>query len=150
MVAALSRGRHILVVDDAPDVRLMLRYVLEDGDSVIVTAASAREALLRLAEPRPIDLVVLDVQMPEMDGWEMLTAVRANPGWRDLPVILCTAHGAPLDLVRGWELGCDAYVTKPIDVGAVRATVTTTLQRSPEERRRARASAVLAVRHDLG
>lgn len=124
----------VLVVDDVPDIRFLVCQVLSLAGYDVEEAGSGPEALRRLAEPNPPDLVILDVQMPDMDGWEALAALRAAPATADLPVILCTVKvGAP-DTIRAWELGCDGYVTKPFRTAALVAEVRAVHSRSAAER----------------
>lgn len=121
----------VLVVDDAADLRLLIRGVLSQSGMEVTEAASGSEALRRFEECRP-DVVILDVQMPDMDGWETLRTIRGMDG--DVAVILCTVKASPADAVRGWDLGCDAYVRKPFDIHELTAT-TTTLARLQHEAR---------------
>ncbi|MGH2830277.1 MAG: response regulator [Actinomycetota bacterium] len=111
-----------LIVDDNPDIRLLLERVLAIAGLESVQATGGREALEVLAAERP-SIVVLDVQMPVMDGWETLRAIRAMPHTKDLPVILCTVKGSADDTALGLQLGCNVYVTKPFDVRELIATV---------------------------
>jgi len=104
-----------LVVDDAPDIRLLAELVLSMAGFTVTTASSGKDALRQLAGDLP-DIVVLDVQMPELDGWETLSHLRADPRTADLPVVLCTVKGLPGDTLKGWSLGCDGYLGKPFDI----------------------------------
>jgi DNA-binding response OmpR family regulator len=92
-------------------------------------------------DPLP-DLVLLDVQMPELDGWDTLEALRAQPRLAGVPIILCTVKSAPVDLARGWALGCDGYVVKPFAIADLTAEVEAVLavpeQKRPARRERAR------------
>ena len=112
----------VLVVDDAADLRLLIRGVLSHSGMEVTEAASGSEALRYLEDDRP-DVVILDVQMPDMDGWETLRAIRRMDS--GVAVILCTVKAGPADAVRGWDLGCDAYVRKPFDIHELTATTTT-------------------------
>ena len=136
----------VLVVDDAADLRLLIRGVLSQSGMEVTEAASGAEALRCLADDGP-DVVILDVQMPDMDGWETLRAIRRIDS--GVAVILCTVKASPADAVRGWNLGCDAYVRKPFDIHELTAT-TTTLARLHkaarlERRQRERAWAIRAA-----
>jgi CheY-like chemotaxis protein len=104
-----------MVVDDNADVRLLIRRILWSAGYEVTTADSGRDALALLESEHRPDLVVLDVQMPELDGWGTLEAIRSNPQTKRLPVLLCTVKGRPEDEQRGWTLGCDGYVAKPFD-----------------------------------
>jgi two-component system OmpR family response regulator len=129
-----------LIVDDQEDVRELLRVALAI-EELDVTEASSGEEALRLIEAGPVpDIVVLDIQMPLMDGWEVLARIREREETRDLPVIVCTVKASQLDVERGWRLGCDGYVTKPftIDrlVGEVRRVAASPLVDREVTRRR--------------
>jgi len=111
--------RTILVFDDDPDIRQLVAELLRLSGYRSVLAASGVEALDRLVNfPPPLpSLVLLDVQMPELDGWDTLRAIRARPAVADLPVVLCTVKSSPTDTALGWTLGCDGYVVKPFAIG---------------------------------
>jgi DNA-binding response OmpR family regulator len=116
----------ILVVDDAPDiVDLAEMYLKADGFDV-VRAGTGPAALERVAAERP-DLVVLDIMLPGMDGWEVCRQLRAVS---DIPVIFLTARGDPVDRVVGLELGADDYVVKPFHGRELVARVKSVLRRS--------------------
>ena len=123
-----------LVVDDAPDIRLLAELVLSMAGFTVTTAASGREALQRLAHNDLPDIVLLDVQMPEVDGWETLSRVRADPRTAGLPVVLCTVKGLPEDTLKGWTLGCDGYLGKPFDIGGLVDELREVLQRNADQR----------------
>ena len=110
----------VLVVDDNADVRLLVRRILGRAGLEVEEAGDGRAALERLAEDPCPQLVVLDVQMPDMDGWEVLRCIRAEPRTARLRVLMCTVKARPEDASRGWELGCDAYVDKPFDAERLR------------------------------
>jgi CheY-like chemotaxis protein len=113
---AAFEGRRILVVED--DVRniFALSSVLEPLGGSVVIARNGREALHRLSSrPRP-DIVLMDIMMPEMDGFEAMQEIRRNPELRDLPIIALTAKAMPDDQQRCLASGANDYITKPIDV----------------------------------
>ena len=123
-----------LVVDDAPDIRLLADLVLSMAGFTVTAAASGREALGVLAAGDLPDIVLLDVQMPDVDGWETLSRVRADRRTRHLPVVLCTVKGLPEDALKGWTLGCDGYLGKPFDIGGLVSELQGVLQRDPPTR----------------
>ena len=124
-----------LVVDDAPDIRLLADLVLTMGGFSVTAAASGREALGILAGGGELpDIILLDVQMPDVDGWETLSRVRSDPRTRRLPVVLCTVKGLPEDALKGWSLGCDGYLGKPFDIGDLVAELRAVLQRDDAAR----------------
>jgi DNA-binding response OmpR family regulator len=102
-------GAKILVVDDDADVRGLVRALLERAGARVSEASSGREAL-RLAFGEPPEAIVLDVSMPDLDGWETLERIRQVSA---VPVLMLTAHGGELEKVRGLQAGADDYVTKP-------------------------------------
>ena len=104
----------VLIVDDNEDIRMLLQMVLEGDGHAVETAASGRIAL-DCDDIAKFDLVLLDVQMPEQDGWATLAALRASHGDRPAAA-LCTVKSHPADLVRGFELGADGYLSKPFDL----------------------------------
>jgi two-component system KDP operon response regulator KdpE len=134
----MTAGR-VLVVDDAPDLRLLGRTVLASAGFAVDVAPGGREALARMAGGEVPDIVVLDVQMPEMDGWDTLAAIRSDPATAATPVVLCTVKEHPRDQLRACELGADGYIAKPFGVRDFVSVVTEVAQRSNEERARLRA-----------
>lgn len=109
----------VLVVDDAPAIRLLMDRVLSRAGFGVVTAGSGREALALLAAGELPDIVLLDVEMAHGGGWETLSRVRGDPRTARLPVVMCTAEGRQEDILLGWSLGCDGYLVKPLDIAAV-------------------------------
>jgi DNA-binding response OmpR family regulator len=104
----MKRGR-VLVVDDDGDIRNLVRELLTRQGYVVDEAANGRDGLRAFYAGSP-DLVILDVSMPEMDGWQTLERIR---DLSDVPVVMLTARGAELEKVRGLKGGADDYVTKP-------------------------------------
>lgn len=104
--------KKILAVDDEKNILRLVEANLQREGYDVVTAGNGVEALQRVEEERP-DLVVLDVTMPEMDGFEVLQALRAKPETRELPVIMLTAKAQESDVLQGWQSGVDMYLTKP-------------------------------------
>lgn len=102
----------ILVVDDDKNTRLLLRAVLEAENYTVVTAENGEEAL-ELMDREHIDLVVLDIMMPHMDGYEFTKAIRSTDN--NLPVLMVSARQLPADKHKGFLVGTDDYMTKPID-----------------------------------
>lgn len=131
----------ILVVDDEPDILLMLRMSLKGAGHDTVMAADGEMALERLEEHAP-DMVLLDVMMPVMDGWGVLEAMRRRAD--ATPVIVISANAGPRDAHRALELGAVEYITKPFGMEAMIATIERHLARSPEEREAHRLAALRA------
>jgi CheY-like chemotaxis protein len=137
-----------LVVDDAADLRFLMREVLSRSGVTVEEAASGLDALERLTGPEHPDIVILDVQMPVMDGWDTLAALRRQQG-DDIGVILCTVRSHPSDAVRAYELGCDAFLAKPFDIRELAAATTTLAGLTSGERRAHRQQALAAARAAL-
>ena len=116
----------ILVVDDEPEIVRFVRAYLEDAGYRVVTANNGQEALFVARHEKP-DLVILDLMMPEMDGWDFIRRYRQE---RDTPVIMLTARVEETDQVLGLELGADDYVTKPFSPRALVARVRAVLRRA--------------------
>jgi two-component system, OmpR family, alkaline phosphatase synthesis response regulator PhoP len=104
--------KRILVVDDEIYIVHILEFTLTMEGYEVLTAADGEEALRRLEQDRP-DLVVLDIMMPKIDGYEGLRRIRADEEFRTLPVILLSAKGRPVDRETGLEIGADDYIVKP-------------------------------------
>jgi len=104
----------ILVVDDEKDIVDVLRYNLQKEGYRVLTAVNGQEALER-ANQRP-DLILLDVMMPEYDGWEVFKRLKKQETTARIPVIFLTAKGSEIDEVVGLELGADDYIVKPISI----------------------------------
>jgi DNA-binding response OmpR family regulator len=119
-------GSRILVVDDEPDVRSLLKDMLERSGCLVQTAVDGKEALRVLFDVRP-QLIILDIAMPEMDGWQTLERIRDIT---DVPVLMLTAHDGELEVVRGLRSGADDYVRKPFGRQELLARVTALLRRS--------------------
>lgn len=104
----------ILVVDDDPLVTGLVKINLEFGGFEVEEAWGGEEAL-QIIEERVPDLVLLDVMMPELDGWDLLRMLRSNPTTKDLPVVLLTAKVQERDVAKGWQMGADGYISKPFN-----------------------------------
>jgi DNA-binding response OmpR family regulator len=116
----------ILVVDDDHDIRGLVRTLLERAGATVYDAPDGREGLREFHARRP-DLVILDVSMPVMDGWQMLDRIR---DMSDVPVIMLTARADELERVRGLQAGADDYVVKPFGKQELVARVQAQLRRS--------------------
>jgi len=111
----MSDARRVLVVDDQEDIREMARLVLTGAGYEVVTARSGREAL-RLAHEASFHLVLLDINMPELDGWATLRLLRADELHDDLPVAMFSVKSEVRDKVAGLKDGAIDYITKPFGV----------------------------------
>ena len=126
--------KRVLVVDDNADIRSLVVEVLRmegvDGEEVD-TGVAALERLGR--DPLP-DLVVLDVQMPQLDGWDTLRRIRKDPRTASIPVVLCTVKSGVADMELAWELETDGFVMKPFPIDQLVQQVTTILRLTTDER----------------
>jgi DNA-binding response OmpR family regulator len=105
-------AKRVLVVDDEPNIVMSLRFLMEREGFQVEVAASGQAAVAALGR-QPADLVLLDVMMPELDGFEVCQRIRANPAWRATKIVMLTAKGRDVERDKGMALGADAYVTKP-------------------------------------
>jgi two-component system, OmpR family, alkaline phosphatase synthesis response regulator PhoP len=106
--------RYVLAVDDEPNIRRLMEVNLQRAGYRVGTAADGREALAKIREERP-DMVVLDVMMPQMDGFELLQILKQDPETAGIPVIMLTAKAQDADVFRGWQGGVHMYLTKPFN-----------------------------------
>jgi DNA-binding response OmpR family regulator len=102
----------VLVADDEPNIALSLEFLMQQAGFGVRIAADGEAALAAMAEDRP-DLVVLDVMLPKRDGYDVCRAIRANPTWSEVRVLMLTARGRDSERETGLALGADAYITKP-------------------------------------
>ena len=107
-------GVTVLVVEDSPTQALKLQHLLEEHGMKVVTASNGKEALAKLAAAAPT-LVLTDINMPEMDGYELCHRIKDDPVRKELPVILLTSLSDPEDILRGLECGADNFIVKPYD-----------------------------------
>jgi two-component system cell cycle response regulator DivK len=104
--------KRILVVEDQEDNRQILRDLLANTDYEIVEATNGVEALAAVAKQRP-DLILMDIQLPILDGYEATRRIKADPALRSIPIIAVTSYALSGDEDKAREAGCDAYVPKP-------------------------------------
>jgi two-component system cell cycle response regulator DivK len=114
--------KKILVAEDNPANRELMREVLAGRGFDVIEASDGLEALQKIEETRP-DLVLLDIQLPGLDGFAVLTKLRENPEHARLRVVAVTANAMREDREKGMKAGFDAYISKPIDVAAFRQQV---------------------------
>lgn len=134
----------VLIVDDEPDILLMVRVNLEGEGFETILAADGETALDQIREHAP-DVVLLDVMMPVLDGWGVLESLTGEA--REHPaVVVVSAKAAPADLARAYRLGAADYVTKPFSMDGLVDVIHEVLQRSEEDHRRRREEALA----DLG
>lgn len=102
----------ILIVDDEPNIVLSLEFLMEQSGFAVAVARDGDEALTQMASFRP-DLVLLDIMLPKINGYEVCQKIRATPDWAGVRVLMLSAKGRELEVSKGLALGADGYVTKP-------------------------------------
>ncbi len=115
-------SKRILIVEDQEDNRKILRDLLTSAGFDPLEAATGEEGV-RLAESERPDLILMDIQLPGMDGYEATRQIKANPTLHQIPIIAVTSYALSGDDVKAREAGCDAYVTKPFSPRALLAKV---------------------------
>ncbi|HEY0913550.1 phosphate regulon transcriptional regulator PhoB [Solimonas sp. SE-A11] len=123
------QGKLILVVEDEAAIREMIRFALSRAEFRVAEAGSAQEARLRIADERP-DLILMDWMMPGVTGVELTRELKAQPTSKDIPVIMVTARAEEEDKIRGLNVGCDDYVSKPFSFPELIARIQAVLRRS--------------------
>jgi CheY-like chemotaxis protein len=123
-----TKGAKILIVDDQPFNVDYLEQELEDLGFVTVSASNGQEALDQVAKQSP-DMILLDIMMPIMDGFEVLAHLKADQHWRDIPVVVISAMNDIDSVVKGIELGAEDYLPKPIDPVLLQARLNAGLER---------------------
>lgn len=118
----------LLLVDDEPGLREAVQAYLEDSNFVVEVASNARDGWEILQKQNP-DLLISDIMMPQVDGYQFLKQVREDPRYKALPVVFLTAKGMTSDRIQGYTAGCDAYLSKPFDPDELVAIVTNLLAR---------------------
>ena len=115
-------SRSVLVVDDEPNIVLSLEFIMKQAGFEVRVARNGDEALGAIAASPP-DLVLLDVMMPNRDGYDVCQTIRANPAWKDIHIVMLTAKGRDIEREKGMALGADDYITKPFSTREVIARV---------------------------
>jgi len=119
----------ILVVDDEPSIRFSTSYALEQIGYSVITAEHGKEAVRIIEEYQP-HLMITDITMPQMDGYELIRWVRQRPAFRLLPVVFLTGRTETEERIRGYQMGGDAYLPKPFELDELYAVVRNLLERS--------------------
>ncbi|TVS13198.1 MAG: response regulator [Wenzhouxiangella sp.] len=120
----------ILLVDDSDTQLYSLRKVLEDAGHDVVTAADGQEGVEKAGSETP-DLILMDVVMPGLNGFQATRKIRRNPATKDIPVIFVTTKDQETDRIWGMRQGAAAYITKPVDKQALLAAINETLETNP-------------------
>ncbi len=106
--------KKILLVDDSSTILMMEKFILRNGPYDLVTAANGEEGVRKASEHLP-DLILLDVIMPKMGGFEACRLIRSSESTKEIPIIMVTTRGEAANVEAGWSNGCTDYVTKPIN-----------------------------------
>ena len=138
-------NERILVVEDEQDILELVRYNLVRENYKVFCAASGEEAL-KIAASEPLDLIVLDLMLPRIDGLEVTRRLKKNPRTQNIFIVMLTAKGSEADIVTGLELGADDYITKPFSPRVLLARIKAVIRRTRDEK--PEDNAVIQV-HDL-
>ncbi|HEY6829861.1 MAG TPA: response regulator [Gemmatimonadaceae bacterium] len=122
MTEALNDTKTVLLVEDNEDNRFIYATALRYTGYEVIEAVSGRQGIERAREQRP-DLILMDISIPDVDGWEATIVLKADPLTRAIPIIAVTAHVLPGDERRSLEAGCDGYLAKPVAPAALIAEV---------------------------
>jgi two-component system cell cycle response regulator DivK len=116
----------ILYIEDNPENRLLIRRILQAEGYQVFEAGDASEALHTLQDQRP-DLILMDINLPEMDGYALTSQIKSLPGMNNVPIIALTANVMKGDRERTLRAGCDGYIQKPVDVDSLPLLIETYL-----------------------
>lgn len=116
------KRKKILLVDDSTTILMMEKFILRNDPYELITASNGEEAVQKAIDQQP-DLILLDVIMPKMSGFEACRRIREHEGTTDIPVIMVTTRGEAANVESGWSNGCTDYVTKPINAVELLAKV---------------------------
>ena len=133
--------KQILVVDDEKHIVRLVQVNLQKEGYEVTTASNGREALEKAASSKP-DLIVMDVMMPEMDGFEALGKLKEDAQTSAIPVIMLTAKAQDADVFRGWQSGADLYLTKPFNPVELLSFVKRIFESQQEEQARPEAYSI--------
>ena len=122
----------ILIVDDEPSVVLPIQFLMEQQGYRVMIAERGEDALDLIYQYKP-DLVILDIMLPGMDGYEVCEIVRLNPKYRKVKIIFLTAKGREVETAKGLALGADAYITKPFSNAALVAKIKELIEETSEK-----------------
>ena len=115
-------GKKVLIADDEPNIVVSLEFLMKQKGYVVKVVSNGQDALAAVGEFAP-DLVLLDVMMPLLSGYELCQKVRENPAWSGIRIIMLSAKGRDVEVTKGIAVGADAYVTKPFSTKELLAKV---------------------------
>ena len=105
-------GKRVLIADDEPNIVVSLEFLMKQSGYVVKVVNNGEDALKAVAEFGP-DLILLDVMMPRVSGYDVCQKVRENPAWQGIRIVMLSAKGRDVEVTKGMAVGADAYVTKP-------------------------------------
>ncbi|MEW5941865.1 MAG: response regulator [Chloroflexota bacterium] len=111
----MTKGR-VLIVEDNMDTYELVNFILQKNGFDTFLAVNGRDGVNAAIKQKP-DLIIMDLSMPEMDGWAATSIIKKTPDIKSIPLIVLTAHALPGDRQRAMSAGCDQYITKPMDLG---------------------------------
>ena len=123
--------KEILIVDDEPDVVVPIQFLMEQQGYLVMVAERGEDALDLIYQYKP-DLVILDILLPGIDGYEVCEIIRLDANYREIKIIFLTAKGREVDTAKGLSLGADAYITKPFSNTELVAKVKELLEKADE------------------
>ncbi|MEZ4727748.1 MAG: response regulator [Caldilineaceae bacterium] len=115
-------SKKVLIVDDEVNIVISLEFLMEQAGYTVDVARTGDEALTKIAGFAP-DLILLDVMLPGMNGFDICQRIRQTPAWQHMKVVMLTAKGREVEITKGLALGADAYITKPFSTKALLAEV---------------------------
>jgi CheY-like chemotaxis protein len=114
--------KRVLIVEDNMDTYELVHFVLEKNNFETFLAVNGRDGVNAAIKQKP-DLIIMDLSMPEMDGWTATGLIKRDPQTLSIPLVALTAHALPGDRQRAMDAGCDEYLTKPMDLGELVETI---------------------------
>jgi DNA-binding response OmpR family regulator len=124
--------KKILIVDDELSILVPLKFLLEKNNFDVEVAQSGRDALESIARAKP-HLILLDIMLPDLDGYEIYQMIREETAWDDIKVIYLSARSRDIDIAKGLNLGADAYITKPFSNTELLEKIASVLQTAPRD-----------------
>ena len=121
-------SKKVLIVDDEVNIVISLEFLMEQAGYTVDVARSGDEALAKIAGFRP-DLILLDVMLPGINGFDICQRIRQTSAWQHMKVVMLTAKGREVEITKGLALGADAYITKPFSTKALLAEVESQLRK---------------------
>jgi DNA-binding response OmpR family regulator len=123
--------KEILIVDDEPGVAVAIQFLMEQQGHRVLVAERGEDALELIYKYNP-DLILLDIMLPGISGWEVCEIIRLNPNYRNVKIVFLTARSADVEIAKGLALGADAYITKPFSNDKLVARVNALLESAYE------------------